>query len=492
MIQDQRPYDVRPRIVGHDDLLGVDDVRRVGIGRPAVDVNSVLEVARLALKRHDVVVPVAVQIADHQIQRGVRHGLEDAHGQRERAAGVAIQLLARRPQSGDQQVEVSVVVEVQEFAVVVVLIGIRAQAGADVGVAAAPVVFEQDVGVAAVAVGAHEVEVTVAVDVAEIVGVAGAVRRHAAVDRVGAAAVVTVEPAVVGARAGGLDVQVEVAVDVAEDAVHVVADATEGELRGRDVGEVAVAVVFVQAVLAAGEAAGRARREEQVQVAVVVHVPELAARAGQRDRREPGRPFRGEETAAVVDQQVGQVVEVLRQHDVQVAVVVAVPELDAAVQAGQSTGPCKGLVGEDTAAVVDVDADQLRCARSGEVAAVGEDDVQVAVAIQIAEGGLVGELGRVGHGKAGCRRLDELLCGGRGRDQGQAQQGRQSKEMARCEGLLRGHQAPLSGGRGAPSDKHTENSTESRGENHLFLRIPPFRGARAHKGQGLVGLMDSR
>src|SRR5207247_399808 len=197
----------------------------------------------LALASDNVEAAVAVEVADLDVEGGIGDGGDQAVDLGEHAEAIVVVDALAGAEGTDNQVEIAVVVVIEELAVVVVDRAVGNDLAADVGICAAAVVAKEEFG-AATGQGVHaeHVDVAVAVDIAEVVGIAGTVGGHAAGD-VGedAGAIVAVELALAGA-AGDAQVEIEVAVHVPEDAVHGRGDGLVGHVGIGDIGEVAGAI----------------------------------------------------------------------------------------------------------------------------------------------------------------------------------------------------------------------------------------------------------
>ncbi len=160
----------------------------------------------------------------------------------------------------------------------------------------------------------------------------------------------------------------------------------------RCVSEPTFAVIEEQPVRA------RRTRDEQVEVAVAIHVAQLEITHGQLDRRQVVRRGVGPRPVAAAQEELALAAVVRAEQDVATAVAVEVGNLDHPGGTGEVTEHCLGGLLERSIAGVEEDAARLGLLGRLVPATVGEQDVGVAVRVEIRELDAVRVLVRLADG----------------------------------------------------------------------------------------------
>ena len=363
----------------------------------------------LALGEGDVDLLVAVEVGDGDAEAALGVGGGEGAGLQAEVAAAVVEdeAVVVAEQAGDDEVGVAVGVDVEEGDHVVVA-GDVGVGGPELGggvVEAAHAVAEEDVlGVAGAVVDGDEVDEVVAVEVdrLELVVVAELGQLIAGVGELAGAVVVEQEGAAAG-LAGDEDVEVVIVVDVGEVHLPRPGDLDLRHVGGGGVGEGAGAVAEPQlgdGSLGAG-VPGAPVGEDDVEVAVGVDVGELEVADAGHLLGDLGGVV-GEVALAVAEVQPALVAEAVADDEVDVAVAVDVTGLDDAGLAGHrehlGADVLEGLAG----ALVEEDAALLGALGGAVAGAVGDEDVDQAVAVDVGElelvGPLLGDTDRAGGG----------------------------------------------------------------------------------------------
>ena len=150
-------------------------------------------------------------------------------------AVVTIEALLVCKERRNHEVKIAIHIEVEELCVVVVGGGVRRDAAGDVcpGIASM-IIAKKHLAVARPGVGSKKIEISVAIDVAEVVGVRRVVRGQARL-KAGEVPLTVVDiqatAAIDGAAAGDVQIKIKVAINISKDAVLLVTNDFVGSLR---------------------------------------------------------------------------------------------------------------------------------------------------------------------------------------------------------------------------------------------------------------------
>ena len=360
----------------------------------------------LALSLHDVHAPVAVEIGEGHAERARRLlAHEHVDPGREVAASVVDDQAVRATERSDHEVGVAVVVGVEIGHDVVVLAdvgGRRPPRGGHVAEAALAVVAEDVLATARLVLGGeiavvdrHQVEMAVAVEIHRLeLVVVGVLRQRPRILGERAGAVVPEQAAAGTALARHEHVQVVVVVDVDQLEVPREAHPQRRHPLGRRVGEPAGAVVEPQAGHAAvvrHVVAGAPIGKDEVEVAVEVDIACLQIAEAQRHLRQAGGGDIAERASPIAQVQPALRLVGGADDDVGVPVAVQVAGLDDTGQAARIAEHPGGRVFElESGPDVEEHLVGLGCAWRRVVAAVGEQQIESAVAVQVGDLDLVG------------------------------------------------------------------------------------------------------